>query len=64
MGANLISALFFTNFLRVMEENDNNKNEVPHKMARLAWPKAKYGLYLAIFIVIMVLLIVYKDSIL
>ena len=60
----MISALFFTNFLRVMEENDNNKNEVPHKMARLAWPKAKYGLYLAIFIVIMVLLIVYKDSIL
>ena len=47
-----------------MEENDNNKNKVPHKMARLAWPKSKYGLYLAIFIIILVLLIVYKDSIL
>ena len=47
-----------------MEENDNNKNKVPSKMARLAWPKAKYGLYLAIFIVILVLLILYKDLIL
>ena len=47
-----------------MEENDNDKNKVPSKMARIAWPKAKYGLYLAIFIVILVLLILYKDLIL
>ena len=47
-----------------MEENNNNKNKVPSKMARLAWPKAKYGLYLAIFIIIVVLLILYKDLIL
>jgi len=47
-----------------MEENDNNKNQVPSKMARLAWPKSRYGVYLAIFIIIVVLLIVYKDSIL
>ena len=47
-----------------MEENDNNKNKVPSKMARMAWPKSKYGLYLAIFIVILVLLILYKDLIL
>ena len=47
-----------------MEENDNNKNEIPSKMARLAWPKAKYGLYIAIFIIILVLLILYKDLIL
>jgi len=45
-----------------MEEND--KNKTPPKMARLAWPKAKYGLYLAIFIIILVLLILYKDLIL
>ena len=63
-GANLISALFFTKFLRVMEENDNNKNEIPSKMARLAWPKSKYGLYIALFIIILVLLILYKDLIL
>jgi len=60
----LLSALFFTKFLRVMEENDNNKNKIPTKMARLAWPKAKYGLYIAIFIIILVLLILYKDLIL
>ena len=47
-----------------MEENNNNKNKVPSKMARLAWPKSRYGVYLAIFIIIVVLLIVYKDSIL
>ena len=60
----MLSALFFTRFLKVMEENDNNKNEIPTKMARLAWPKSKYGLYLAIFIIIIVLLILYKDLIL
>ena len=60
----MLSALFFTKFLRVMEENDNNKNEIPSKMARLAWPKSKYGLYIAIFIIILVLLILYKDLIL
>ena len=60
----MLSALFFTRFLKVMEENDNNKNKIPSKMARMAWPKAKYGLYLAIFIVILVLLILYKDLIL
>ena len=47
-----------------MEENDNNKNKIPSKMARMAWPKAKYGLYLAMFIIIIVLLILYKDLIL
>ena len=47
-----------------MEENDNNKNKIPSKMARMAWPKAKYGLYLAIFIIIVSLLILYKDLIL
>ncbi len=47
-----------------MEENDKNKNQTPPKMARLAWPKSKYGLYIAIFIIIIVLLILYKDLIL
>ena len=60
----MLSALFFTKFLRVMEENDNNKNKIPSKMARLAWPKSKYGLYIAIFIIILVLLMLYKDLIL
>ena len=47
-----------------MEENDNNKNKIPSKMARLAWPKSKYGLYIAIFIIFLVLVILYKDLIL
>ena len=47
-----------------MEENDNNKNHTPPKMARLAWPKAKYGIYIAVLIIIAVLLILYKDLIL
>ena len=60
----MLSALFFTRFLKVMEENDNNKNKIPSKMARLAWPKAKYGLYIAIFIIVITLLVLYKDLIL
>tara|TARA_B100000700_G_scaffold19129_1_gene18733 strand:+ start:155 stop:298 length:144 start_codon:yes stop_codon:yes gene_type:complete len=47
-----------------MEEKDNNKNKVPYKMSRLSWPKAKYGLYVGIFIIIIVLIILYKDLIL
>ena len=47
-----------------MEENNNNKNPIPTRMARLAWPKAKYGLYLAIFIIIVIVSMLYKDLIL
>ena len=46
-----------------MTENnsENNINKTPSKMARLAWPKAKYGVILAIIIIILVNLIYYKD---
>jgi len=46
-----------------MEENksENNLNKTPHKMARIAWPKAKYGVVIAITIIIIVNLIYYKD---
>ena len=44
-----------------MEEKDSNKNKIPTKMARLAWPKAKYGVIIAIVIIIVVNLIYYKD---
>ena len=47
-----------------MEENNNNKNKTPTKMARIAWPKAKYGVYIAVFIIMAILLILYKDLIL
>ena len=46
-----------------MTENnsENNINKTPSKMARLAWPKARYGVILAIIIIIIVNLIYYKD---
>ena len=46
-----------------MEENnsENNINKTPSKMARLAWPKAKYGAILALIIIIVINLILYKD---
>ena len=47
-----------------MENKEENKNQTPPKMARLAWPKAKYGIYLALTIIVIVLLLLYKDLIL
>ena len=40
-----------------------NKNKTPERMARLAWPKAKYGATLAIIVIIVGNLIYYKDII-
>ena len=50
-------------FYLSMEENksENNTNKTPSKMARLAWPKAKYGAIIAVLIIIFVNLIYYKD---
>ena len=47
----------------IMEEQDSQEmqNKVPSKMARLAWPRAKYGVILAIIIIVVVNLIYYKD---
>ena len=46
-----------------MENNnlEKHENKTPSKMARLAWPKAKYGVVLAIIIIIVVNFIYYKD---
>jgi hypothetical protein len=46
-----------------MEEknSENNINKTPSKMARLAWPKAKYGVILAVIIIVVVNLIIYQD---
>tara|TARA_Y100000590_G_scaffold300495_1_gene338795 strand:+ start:254 stop:415 length:162 start_codon:yes stop_codon:yes gene_type:complete len=43
--------------------SEENINKTPHKMARLAWPKAKYGVVIAVIIIIVVNLIYYKDTI-
>ena len=47
-----------------MKNEDKNKNQRPSRMINIAFPKAKYGLYIAIFIVVMILLILYGDLIL
>ncbi len=43
------------------QNSDNNQNKTPSKMARLAWPKAKYGLIIAIILIITVNGFYYKD---
>ena len=55
-------ALFFQ--MDNPENKNQEENKTPSKMARLAWPKAKYGVYLAVIIILFVLLILYKDLIL
>tara|TARA_B100000029_G_scaffold258496_1_gene255153 strand:- start:762 stop:908 length:147 start_codon:yes stop_codon:yes gene_type:complete len=45
-------------------KDEDNYYRRPSKMKNVAFPKAKYGIYIAIFIIIAVLLIFYKDSIL
>jgi len=46
-----------------MSDEEQKKPEIPHRMSRIAWPSAKYGLYLAIIIIILLLLISYRDLI-
>ena len=43
------------------QKSDNNPNKVPSRMARLAWPKAKYGVIIAVIVVVVINLIYYKD---
>ena len=45
-------------------EKEEYKNKTPHRMSRIAFPKAKYGVFLAIILVLFILIILYKDSIL
>ena len=40
------------------------KNKTPSRMSRIAFPKAKYGMYLAIALILIILIILYKDLIL
>ena len=46
-----------------MSDEEQKKPEKPYRMSRVAWPNSKYGLYLAIIIIIVFLLIFYKDLI-
>ena len=47
-----------------MENEDKDKNQRPSRMVNIAFPKARYGFFLAIFIIIIVLLVLYKDLLL
>ena len=44
-------------------DSEENKNKTPYKMARLAWPKAKYGVVLAVIMIVIINLIYYKETI-
>ena len=44
-----------------MTEDNQQKNQTPYKMKGVAFPKAKYGVTLAIAIIFIVLFILYKD---
>jgi len=60
----LAAPFFCVKFKKViMSDEDQKKPEIPHRMSRVAWPNAKYGLFLAIIIVILFLLISYRDLI-
>ena len=47
-----------------MENEDKDKNQRPSRMINIAFTKARYGFLLAIFIIIIVLLVLYKDLLL
>ncbi len=50
-------------YLVMDEKKSENINKTPHKMARIAWPKAKYGVLLAIILFVVINVIYYKDKI-
>ena len=50
-------------FLENMDDKDNEELR-PSKMRGVAFPKAKYGVILAIIVIIVVNLIYYKETIL
>ena len=47
-----------------IKDEDQKKSKVPRRMSRITFPKAKYGVYIAIIIIVVVLFLFYKDSIL
>jgi hypothetical protein len=46
-----------------MTDENQKKPEIPHRMSKVAFPKAKFGVYLALIIIVLVLLIFYRDLI-
>ena len=44
-------------------DSEEKKNKIPYRMSRVAWPKAKYGVVLAVILLVIINLIYYKDAI-
>jgi len=59
----LSAPFFYVKLKKVMTDEDQKKPEIPHRMSRIAFPKAKFGVYLALIIIVLVLLIFYRDLI-
>ena len=53
----------FLIFNHKMSEDNNNEELRPTKMRGVAFPKAKYGVILAVIIIIVVNIIYYKETI-
>ena len=53
----------FLIFTQKMSEENNNEDLRPTKMRGVAFPKAKYGVILAVIIIIVVNIIYYKETI-
>ena len=58
----LICGALFLLYHKMSEEN-NNEELRPSKMRGVAFPKAKYGVILAVIVIIVVNLIYYKETI-
>ena len=62
MGATWIVAPFLI-YDKKMQDEDENKELRPSKMRGVAFPKSKYGVILAIIIIIVVNFIYYRETI-
>ena len=62
MGATFLCSALFNLKIIMSDENDNEELR-PRKMRGVAFPKAKYGVILAVIIIIVVNLVYYKETI-
>ena len=62
MGATFLCGALF-NLKIIMSDENNNEELRPRKMRGVAFPKAKYGVILAVIIIIVVNLVYYKETI-
>ena len=62
MGATFLRSALF-NLKIIMSDENNNEELRPRKMRGVAFPKAKYGVILAVIIIIVVNLVYYKETI-